>query len=463
MKMGFGLTTIAGLAVSLSGAAHADSLADAMAAAYQNNPTLLAQRASLRATDESLSQAVAGWRPTIQATGSYGYQKSPTFFSQITGGGAGPTSQILHPKRSEVSISQPIFRGFRTSNGVKQANSQIKAGRANLQSVEQQVFLQTVQAYVDVIRDLAVLELDTNNVAVLQRQLEATRDQFRVGEITRTDVAQAEARLSLAQSTRISAQASVTASRASYRAVVGDSPGSLDPVPPLPPLPENEDAALQVALDNNPTLQAAIYTEEASRHSIDVAKGALLPSITLNGSRQDSRSTFQPGLTSYQESVTAQLTIPLFQGGAEYSKVRQAKEQNSQNRLQIVAARRSVTQDVSDAWNNLRSARSVIESSQEAVRANEIALDGVRQEAAVGSRTTLDVLNAEQELLDSRTTLVRAEHDEYVAAYQLLSAVGQLTAEKLALPVDYYDPEENYDNVKDKWFGFGTESDKDKE
>ena len=463
MKMGFGLTTIAGLAVSLSGAAHADSLADAMAAAYQNNPTLLAQRASLRATDESLSQAVAGWRPTIQATGSYGYQKSPTFFSQITGGGAGPTSQILHPKRSEVSISQPIFRGFRTSNGVKQANSQIKAGRANLQSVEQQVFLQTVQAYVDVIRDLAVLELDTNNVAVLQRQLEATRDQFRVGEITRTDVAQAEARLSLAQSTRISAQASVTASRASYRAVVGDSPGSLDPVPPLPPLPENEDAALQVALDNNPTLQAAIYTEEASRHSIDVAKGALLPSITLNGSRQDSRSTFQPGLTSYQESVTAQLTIPLFQGGAEYSKVRQAKEQNSQNRLQIVAARRSVTQDVSDAWNNLRSARSVIESSQEAVRANEIALDGVRQEAAVGSRTTLDVLNAEQELLDSRTTLVRAEHDEYVAAYQLLSAVGQLTAEKLALPVDYYDPEENYDNVKDKWFGFGTESDKDRE
>jgi outer membrane protein len=457
MKTGLGFSMIAGLALGLSNVAHADSLADAMAAAYQNNPTLLGQRSNLRATDETVAQAISGWRPTIQVQASRAYQKSPSYISQITGGAGG--AQTLYPERSNISINQPIFRGFRTYNGVKQANSQVMAGRANLQSVEQQVFLQTVQAYVDVIRDLAVLELDTNNVAVLQRQLEATQDQFRVGEITRTDVAQAEARLSLSQSTRIAAQAAVTASRASYRAVVGDMPGSLDPVPPLPPLPETEDSALSVALDSNPTLQAAIYTEDASRRGIAVAKGSLLPSIDLNASRQDSRGTFQPGVTSYTDSVTAQITIPLYQSGSEYSRVRQAKEQNSQNRLQIVAARRTVTQNVSDAWNNLRSTRSVIDSSKEAVRANEIALDGVRQEAAVGSRTTLDVLNAEQELLDSRTTLVRAEHDEYVAAYQLLSAIGQLTAERLALPVDYYDPKENYDRTKGKWIGFGTGSD----
>ncbi len=460
MKTGIGIATIAGFALSLGTAAHAESLADALATAYQNNPTLLAQRATLRATDEGVAQAISGWRPTIQVTGSAAYQKSPSFFSQIAGGGA--SAQILHPLNSQISISQPIFRGFRTSNSVKEANAQVMAGRATLDATEQTVFVQTVTAYVDVIRDLAILELDTNNVTVLQRQLEATKDQFRVGELTRTDVAQAEARLSTAQSTRITAQANLTASRASYKSVVGDMPGSLDPVPALPALPANEDEAQAVALKNNPSLQAAVYTEKASRKAIDVAKGALLPSIDINASRSDSRGTYQPGLSSYRNTVTAQITIPLYQSGAEYSRVRQAKETNNQNRLKIEAERRTVIQNVSDAWNTLRSARSVIESSKEAVRANEIALDGVRQEASVGSRTTLDVLNAEQELLNARTNLVQAEHNEYVAAYQLLSAVGQLTAQKLTLPVELYDPKEHYEHVKDKWLGFGTGSDADK-
>ncbi len=460
MKTGIGIATIAGLTMAFGTAAYADSLADALATAYQNNPTLLAQRATLRATDEGVSQAISGWRPTIQAVGSAGWQKSPSLISQLSGTGA--SSQTLHPLSSRITLSQPIFRGFRTSNGVKQADSQVMAGRATLEATEQSVFVKTVQAYVDVIRDLAILELDTNNVAVLQRQLEATKDQFRVGELTRTDVAQAEARLSQAQSVRIQAQANLTASRASYKSVVGDMPGSLDPVPPLPGLPATEDEAMATALQDNPTLQSALYTEEASRHAIDVAKGVLLPTIDLSAQRTDSRGTYRPGLSSYQDAVTAQITIPLFQSGSEYSKVRQAKETNSHDRMQIESARREVTQTVTDAWNTLRAARSVIESSKEAVRANEIALDGVRQEASVGSRTTLDVLNAEQELLNTRTTLVTAEHDEYVAAYQLLSAVGQLTAEKLALPVKIYDPKEHYDHVKGKWFGFGTGSDADK-
>jgi outer membrane protein len=430
-----------------------------LAEAYQNNPTLLAQRASLRATDESLAQAVSGWRPTIQDQASASYQKSPSFFSQIAGGTAG--AQILYPQSNSISISQPIFDGFQTPNKVKEANRQIMAGRWQLQATEQQVFESTVSAYVGVIQALAVLELDTNNITYLQRDLEATQDQFRVGENTRTDVAQAQARL--AQSEQIAAQAAVTAARAAYRSVVGDMPGTLDPVPALPALPANEDEALSVALQNNPSLQAAVYTEEASRKAIAVAKGSLLPSLSINASRSDTTGTYQRGLSSYSDRVQAQLTVPLYQSGAEYSRVRQAKETNSRDRLQIEATRRSVTEQVTNAWNNLVSARSVIESTKEAIKANEIAVDGVRQEAAVGSRTTLDVLNAEQELLTSRTNLVRAEHDEYVYAYQLLSAVGQLTAARLALPIQYYDPKVHYDKVKNKWFGFGTGDSADKD
>jgi outer membrane protein len=460
MKTGIGIATIAGIAMGLGTAAHAESLADALAAAYQNNPTLLAQRASLRATDETLSQAVAGWRPTITDSASAGYTKQPSFFSQITGTGGG--TQILNSRSNQISINQPIFDGLQTPYRVKQANRQILAGRAQLEATEQNIFLQTVTAYVDVIQYLAVLELDANNITVLQRTLEATRDQFRVGENTRTDVAQAEARLAAAQSDRLSAQAQVSAARAAYKSVVGDMPGTLDPVPALPKLPESQDVALQLALQTNPALQQAVYTEEASRKAIAVAKGSLLPSLSIQASRSDSKGSYSNGPATYNDRITANLTIPLYQSGAEYSRIRQAKENNSRDRLNIETERRSVTQDVTNAWNNLVAARAVIDSTKEAVRADEIALDGVRQEAAVGSRTTLDVLNAENELLTQRVNLVRAERSEYVYAYTLLQAIGQLTAEKLALPVQYYDPKVHYDRVKDKWIGFGTGDDADK-
>lgn len=419
---------------------------DALGAAYQNNPALLAERAALRATDEGVSQAVSGWRPTVQATGSIQTQDTPGFFP-------GSPTQTLNPKSLQLSASQPVFRGFRTVNGTKEAVARVEAGRATLQSREQDVLLSTVQAYVDVIRDLAVLELNANNVQVLERQLEATKDRFRVGEITRTDVAQSEARLSLAVSNRIASEASVTASRAAYKNVVGDAPGSLDPVPSLPGLPETEEAALEIALSRNPSLQAAIHTEEASRHAINTSKGSLLPEVNVEGSISDSWGSFRDGTV---KSVAARITVPLYQSGAEHSRIRQAQQVNSQRRLQVEAARRQVVQGVSDAWNNLLSARAVIASSREAVRANEIALDGVRQEAAVGSRTTLDVLDAEQELLDSRVALVRAERNEYVAAYQLLSAVGHLTAGDLSLDVEVYDPVDHYDDVKNAFIGWSA-------
>ena len=333
------------------------------------------------------------------------------------------------------------------------------AGREALMSVEQATLFNAVQAYMNVIRDQGVVELNRNNVDVLQRQLEATTDRFRVGELTRTDTAQAEARLSLAKSNLTGAEAQLTASRAFYERVVGQMPGTLEKPPVVAGLPETEEDARSVAEKNNPTLQSARYAEQANREAISVAKGALLPSVDIQAQYQYGRD---PSLTVRdveESSILGVLTIPLYQAGVEYSQVREAKELHNQSRLQVAAAMREVDEAVRNAWNQLRSSRASIVSNQEGVNASEIALEGVRQESEVGARTTLDVLNAEQEYLNARVSLVSAERDLAVAEYGLLAAMGQLTARNLQLPVDYYDPAVNYGEVRNKWIGFGTAGD----
>ncbi len=475
-----------------------NSLEEALVAAYTGNPTLLAQRAALRATDEGVAQAVSGWRPTVTASASYTYADTDgerssvsaptagTFLNEAavgadlnnngnitdsfvitppTPGGEVFTSSIAEVAKTtqyQVSAQQQIFAGFRTFNEYRRAKANVRAGRAELQSTEQTVLLDTITAYMDVLRDEAVLRLSQNNVQVLDRQLEAAQDRFRVGEITRTDVAQAEARLSGAQANLIASEAQLTVSRAAFERVIGDKPGDLSSPPLLPPVPESEAAALAIALDNNPSLRAAKEAEKAAGHAVSVAKGALLPTLSVQGAYVDSDTTSEPGgqsvFTGDRNSVTkqvvAQLDVPLYQAGSEYSQIRQSKQLRSQARLQIAEAERLVAESVATAWEGLRSARSTIASSAEQVRANEIAFEGVQQEAQVGSRTTLDVLDAEQELLDSRVTLVRAERDEYVAAFQLLSTIGSLTAQDLNMNVAYYDPDVHYDDVKGQWLGW---------
>jgi len=453
-------TTVLSLSLLLAGgvgSVSAQSLEDTLVATYGSNPTLQAARAELRATDENVAQALSNWRPSLSATGTSQFTSSESDLNAGAGLGALTTSKDDRTSNTgTVTLQQNLFRGGRTIAQTRQAKSQVAAGRAQLSSTEQDVLLSAVTAYMDTLRDTATVELNRNNVAVLQRQLEASQDRFDVGEITRTDVAQSEARLSGSQSALIRAEANLTNSRAAYERIVGSAPGTLEAAPPLPPLPGTEDEARSIAIANNPALMAARFGEEASRHAIRNAKGSLLPTLTVQGDYSYSDTPSSTVKNSESATVTGRLTIPLYQSGAVYSQIRQAKQLNSQSRLQIREATRSVEEGVASAWEAYRAANAQIASDREQVRANEIALDGVQQEAQVGSRTTLDVLDAEQELLDSRVALVTSERNAYVAAYQLLSAVGRLNAAYLALPVELYAPEANYDDVSGQWFGYGV-------
>ncbi|MBX3491715.1 MAG: TolC family outer membrane protein [Parvibaculum sp.] len=448
-----GTTALTG-ALAMSSSASADTLIEALTAAYQTNPVLQAQRAQLRAIDEQVPQALSGWRPTVQAQGTYGAVNTDT--TPIGGATLGDNRR---PYTGSVTLNQNIFAGGRTVSATEQAEYSVQAGRQGLASVEQQTLLGAVQAYMNVIRDESVVRLNENNVAVLRRQLEATQDRFRVGELTRTDVAQSEARLSLARSNLTSAEAQLTASRSFYARVVGQAPGTLERPAPLSGLPIGEDEARELAARNNPTLLAARHTESASREAISVAKGALLPRFDVQAGYQYARDPSSTIRDAEESSILGILTIPLYQSGTEYSRVREAKEINNRSRLEVAAAARDVDEAVRIAWEQLRTSQARIVSTGEQVNASEIALEGVRQESEVGARTTLDVLDAEQELLNARVALVGAERDLAVSEYNLLAATGQLTARQLQLPVEYYDPEVNYGEVRNKWIGFGTAGD----
>jgi outer membrane protein len=455
--LGTGLALAAALAV-LPSAAKAETLEDALVAAYSTNPDLQAARAKLRATDEEVPQARAGWLPTITVTGSFGYQsshsKSPL---SVFGGGS---ERTLHPLQGAVTAVQPLFTSGKTYYSIRQAKADVRAGEADLRGSEAAVLLNAVSAYMNVIRDQSTLELNKNNVDVLKRQLEATRDRFRVGELTRTDVAQAEARLAAAVSSQTQAEAQLTASRANYESVVGQAPGSLAKPAMIPVLPTEELDALEVGLREHPALVAARERETASRFAVAVAKAALGPTINLQGQLQHSEQNSLANDQTDGNSLTAQLRIPLYQGGAEWSAIRQAKQVNSQSLAGIATAERQVVEAVANAWEGLRSAKSQLDSSREQVRSNQVAFEGVQQEAKVGSRTTLDVLNAEQELLNSQVSLVGSERNLYVAAYQLISAMGRLSAGQISLPVEVYDPTAYYRKVNFKLIGWDTKTSK---
>ncbi len=424
--------------------ASAQTLEEALVTAYQNNPTLQSQRASLRATDETVSQALSGWRPTVTLSGDAGLTHSD---------GNSTGSSDTKPRSASVRLSQPLYRGGRTVNGVAQAEANVEAARQVLRQTEQGVLQSTVRAYMDVLRDEAVVDLNQANLDRLRRQLDATRDRFEVGELTRTDVAQAEARVSGAISSLVAAQGVLESSRATFRRVVGLEPVNLSRVPALGALPEDVEEARRIGLEENPLVRQAIRSEEASRAAVEVANGVILPSVKLTSalSRGYDTSSFNDRLDS--ASVTATVTVPLYQSGSEYSAVRQAKQTNSQRRIDIETQRRAVVESVTQAWAALNSATEQIRANVDQVRAAEVALDGVQQEAEVGVRTVLDVLDAEQELLNAQVALVRSERDEFVAGFDLRVALGRLSVEQLGLPVATYDPTANYKAVRNKLYG----------
>jgi len=446
-KMALTVASVIAVVLPLSGVS-AETLNEALAATYQNNPTLQAQRASVRGVDENVSQAISGWRPEVFATADASAQHSNTNITNNPGG-----SKDTTPTQAALIVSQPVYTGGITDATTKSAEATVLAARESLLSAEQSIFQQAVSAYVNVLSGTAVVDLNNNNVAVLRRQLEAAQDRFEVGEITRTDVAQAEARLADQISNLIQSEGDLRSIRANFERIVGKAPeGLVIPVIPTD-FPESEDAALISALENHPDIKTAKFNEESSRHDIRATSGQLLPIITVDGSLSTGNETAGSGSWADTASIGAFLTVPLYQSGSVYSQVRQARQVNSQRMQEIEEAVRLIRENVVQSWEQLETARSRIGSNQEAVRANTIALEGVEQEAQVGSRTTLDVLNAEQELLDSKVNLVLAQRDQYVAVYNVVASVGKLNARDLELDVDYYDPAANYDRVRDKWFG----------
>ena len=444
-------TIIAGL-MGTSFFVQAEDLKEALTTAYVNNPSLQAARASQRATDETVNQATAGWRPTIVGTGSWSSQDNTRSNSFLPDGTTTTT-----PKSIGISIEQPIFRSFQTVNATREARKQAEAGRAQLQNTEQNIFMTAVQAYSDVIRDEAFLTFTTSNVIALQRQLQASEDRFEVGEITRTDVAQSKARLSRAQSEKIRAEATLTASRASYARVIGNEPGTLERDIILPALPASEEAAIDIASRNHPLITASKASESAANYAVKKQYGGLGPSVTVGASYTKSWDSFLPGDKTTAKSIQANLRVPIYQAGVQASIVRQAKQRRSQFRMEAIAAERQVNELVRNAWESYREANARIISTTAQLEANEIALEGVRQEADVGSRTILDVLDAEQELLDARVNNATAVRDRTVSAYNLLATIGQLNAKDLGLNVDVYDAEQRSDDAEYKIYGFGVE------
>ena len=467
--MRHGLRVLLGAAACLlAPAAQAQTLTEALSQAYNNNPTLLAARAQLRATDEGVPQALAGWRPTVSLAGAYGAADTRArtqvqaldannriFFRDPQPPSSTTSRQERSPASATATLSQPLFRGGRTVSQTRQAENLVLAQRARLIATEQQVLSDSIQAYIGVIQQTELLRLNINNEQVLGRQLQATNERFRVGEITRTDVAQAESRLAGARGQRTQAEGNLQIARATFERTIGEPPRRLtNPQPLQVPVRSAQDAQ-RLATSNNPVVVAALFQAAATRDSVDVQLSTLLPQVSANAQafRQDNQSLPHQRVTGGQATIN--LSVPLFQGGAEYSLVRQARQQAQQAMAQVDEARRQAAQQAASSWETLRSNRATAEAVRAQIRAAEIALDGVQREAIVGSRTTLDVLNAEQELLNARTSFVNALSSVVTGSYNVASSIGRLTAQDLGLPVAFYDMTAYYAAVRNRWFGYG--------
>ncbi len=445
----------AGLALGAPDA-RAETLAEALARAYLHNPQLLAARAALRAVDEQAAQALSNWRPGVTFSADAGLtagrSKQPA--APLRPGGFQSTNRA--PAGASLNVTQNIYRGGRNEHQLRQANYNISAQRARLAGVEQTVLLNAVRAYMNVFRDLAVLRLNANNEQVLARQLQATRDRFSVGEVTRTDVSQAQARLARARASTIQAQGILQASQANYVNVIGAMPGAVK-APKLPAgLPGDPAAIAEQAKLGNPAVVAARWDERSAQAVVDLVRGELMPTVSINGQLVRRYNAQARDTISDSASITANVAIPLYRSGAVASRVRAAKQTVLRRRDELRHAQRTATENAARANAALRTARSSVTAFVSQLEASRIALNGVREEAAAGLRTVLDTLNAQQELLNAQVNLVRARRDLAVATYELLAAVGRMNAKQLKLKVKIHDPEAHYRKVRSKMFGFGA-------
>ena len=433
----------------------ADTIEAALVRAYQNNPQLNAQRAQVRFTDENVPQALSGYRPRVAVTASAGVQYTDT---NITSGGD-PTRLVrteTHgtnaPRSIGATVTQTLFNGQQTANRTRAAESQVSSAREGLRVLEQAVLLSGATIYMDYLRDAAIVEVQRSNVRVLEQTLKQTRDRFNVGEVTRTDVAQSEAQLAAGKTQLLTAEANLTTTRSNFRRIIGNEPENLAPGSPV----DRFTTAVDLGLTQNPNVTAAMFGVDISFLQVKVNEGALFPTVTLQTSVQQS---YEPTLTTFRSfgaSTAVQLSVPVYQGGAEYSLIRQSKESLAQQRLNLEQIRDQTRANVVTAWGQLVAGKAQVASAQAQVTASEIALNGVREEAKAGQRTTLDVLNAQQALVNARVALVTAQHDRVVASYAVLSAVGRLSPQVLKLSTTTYDASVHYQQVRDSWMGVRT-------
>lgn len=432
-----------------TGSVTAQSLRDALASAYQYNPRLDAERARQRATDEEVARAHSGYRPTVSGSAFSQYS-----FTSVKPPGSSNTVGETHPKGYSVTATQPVFNGFRTLNSVRVAEATVRSGRETLRSVEQSVLLDAATAYVDVVRDQNIVKLRENNVDVLTRELKATQDRFSVGEVTRTDVAQAEARRAAAISALDLARANLQTSRANFERTIGYPASKLtEQRPPVNLLPKSQSEAIEITLRENPTIVGALYIEQAARYTVDLTWGELLPSVNLNA--QYNKTYDSTSLTDEiaATTVTGTLNVPLYDAGDVRARVRQAKQTHVSRLQQIEQARTEAKAATISAWSNLVAARAAIEADQVQVTATQTALTGVREEERVGQRTLLDVLNAEQEALNAQVQLVTDKRNLVVASYALLATCGRLSIPELGNTDIAYDVEAHHNEVRRKWWG----------
>ncbi len=427
-------------------AAHAETLREALSAAYRNNPRLDAERAKLRATDEDVARANSGYRPQVGASASMSHETTTSKPARPTDGGADPWSY-------QISVTQPLFSGFRTTNEVSQAEALVRAGRQNLRRVESQVLLEAVEAYVDVVRDNAILRIRERNVEVLSTELDAARTRRAAREVTRTDVAQAEARRARALSAADRARANLKVARARYQHVVGHPPESVSG-PPLSnkALPKSLTHALEIAEREAPNVISALYREEAARFNVDKIWGELLPQVNLDASYTHSGDSSGLFANEQEGRIGGRVTIPLYEGGEVRARVRQAKHTHVSRLQEIEQARSETEANVTAAWSRLMAARAQLKSDEIEVEASAVALEGTREEEKVGQRLLLDVLNAEQEYLEAQVQAVSTRRDLVVAGYAVLAEIGRLTGEAIEDDGLIYDPEEHYKSARDEWF-----------
>ncbi len=438
----------------------ADTIEAALVRAYQNNPQLNAQRAQVRSTDENVPQALSGYRPKVAVTGSVGYQYTDT---NTTSGGS-PTAIVrteIHganaPRSAGVTATQNLYNGNQTANKTRAAESQVSGAREALRVMEQRVLLQGATVYMDYLRDSATLEVQRSNVRVLEQTLKQTRDRFNVGEVTRTDVAQSEAQLAAGNTQALTAESNLTTTRSNFRRIIGNEPSNLAPGSPVDRfLPGSLASAVSLSLVENPNVTAGMYGIDVNYLQVKINEGALLPTINFQVAATQSYEQTMTVFRSFGASAVASINAPIYQGGAEYALIRQSKENLAQQRLNLETTRDQTRATVVTAWGQLQAGKAQVQSAQAQVTASEIALNGVREEAKAGQRTTLDVLNAQQALVNARVALVTAQHDRVVASYSVLSAVGRLAPQVLGLNTTVYDPSVHYQQVRDSWAGVRT-------